>query len=115
MGALRRQVVSARDIADGAVRMPRRVTFDSPVLGKYQQTIVFIVFGAKVGAYDALTPVTHALGKVPTIWEVVDRGIYAAAGTAPGTVYTDSPQPFTAQTVSFRCTVPRTWAKIALR
>lgn len=34
---------------------------------------------------------------------------------APGQIYTDNPAPFTRNSVAFRCTVPFTWAKIALR
>ena len=37
------------------------------------------------------------------------------AARAPGQIYTDNPEPFTASSVAFRCTVPYTWAKIALR
>lgn len=38
-----------------------------------------------------------------------------ATARAPGLVYTDNPAPFTETSVAFRCTVPCTWAKIALR
>lgn len=114
-GALDRLVVTRRDIADGSISMPRRLTLDGTTLGKYKQTVVRIKFPAKTGAYDTLTATPHNLGITPQLWEVVDTGIDASPGTAPGTVYTDSPKPFSRTHVAFRCTVPNTWALIALR
>lgn len=115
-GALDRLTVSQREIADGSITLPKRRTYDSSAIGKYKETHVRIKFGAATVAYDTLTCTPHNLGKVPQIWEVVERGIDSTvAGARPGEIYTDTPAPFSRTHAAFRCTVPNTWAVIALR
>lgn len=118
-----RLIVTKREISDGAVSMPRRRTYDSPTMGKYKETHVRLVFPPKTGSYDTLTPTPHNLGKTPTTWTIVERGVQSPQiGDQPGTIYTETPAPFSATHVAFRCTTPagnhanaRTWAVIALR
>lgn len=109
-------LVTKREITDGAVAMPRRRTYDASTMGKYKETHVWIKFPAVTGAYDTLQPTPHNLGAVPRTWTIVETGIHSTvAGDRPGTIYTDTPAPFSRTHVAFRCTKPNTWAVIALR
>ena len=108
--------VTRRDISDGAVSMPRRRTYDSSSMGKYKESHVYVKFPAKTGSYDTLMPTPHNLGAVPRTWTPVETGIHSTTpGDQPGTIYTDTPAPFSRTHVAFRCTKPNTWAVIALR
>ncbi len=108
--------VGKRDISPGAVAMPNRRTYDSPTMGKYKETHVWIKFPAATGSFDTLQPTPHNLGALPRTWTIVETGIHSGTpGDQPGTVYTDTPAPFSQTHVAFRCTKPNTWAVIALR
>jgi len=110
------KTVTSRDINPGAVALPKRRTYDSRTMGQFKEVHVYIKFGPVTGAYDTLTPTRHNLGSVPRTWTIVETGIHSpTAGARPGTIYTDTPAPFSRDTVAFRCTVPYTWAVIALR
>ena len=111
--------ITKRNIAEGAVTPPKYIRYMTSTHGKVKGTLVHVIFPPKIsGTIDALRFVVHGLRRVPTTWQVLDKGIlngFGARGTvAPGTVYTDTPLPFTNMVAAFRCTVPYTWAKILL-
>ena len=110
-------LITQKDLNTGAVSFQKR-NF-SQQTGKAKQARVWFSFtAANVGA-----PMPHALGRVPTSFQVAASGAVDVAGgatyTAPGIVYSTTALPgqalnATRNYVVLASTVANTWAEVIL-
>jgi hypothetical protein len=108
------RLIQSRRILGGSVSFAKRV-FDKRD-SKAQEVRIHIYFPqASAAGVGNVRPISmaHALGKVPTQWDVVSVQRDPAAGP-PGVVYVVHPFASSSR-ATFLCTTAQTWAEIVLR
>jgi hypothetical protein len=106
------RLITSKRILSGSVSFGKRV-FDKKT-SKAKEARVWIYFptGSTAGA-QAPIPVNHALGFMPTTFNVVQVERDPAAGP-PGLIYVIHPFASSSR-ATFLCTTDETWAEIVLR